>query len=103
MVVEVVDVEVEEVAGEVDPAVVVARFLEVSAALRGSSSGMTTMGHMRKALERLRRIPVGVGVAVAAAEAEAEAVDLEQLDLGNHLSSAQDQFQRQIYWAALAC
>jgi len=111
MVVEVVDVEVEEVAGEVDPVVVVARFLEVLAALPGFSSGMTTIFHMRKALGRLRRIPVGggggaavgggggaaVGVAVVAA------ADFEQLDLANHLSSALDQFQRQTYWAALAC
>jgi len=99
MVVEVVDVEVEEVTGEVDPVVVVARFLEVLAALPGFSSGMTTIFHMRKALGRLRRIPVGGGGGVAVGVA----ADFEQLDLANHLSSALDQFQRQTYWAALAC
>ena len=103
MVVEVVDVEVEEVAGEVDPVVVVARFLEVLAALPGFSSGMTTIFHMRKALGRLQRIPVGGGVAAGVGVAVVAAVDFEQLDLANHLSSALDQFQRQTYWAALAC
>jgi len=99
MVVEDVDVEVEEVAGEVDPVVVVARFLEVLAALPGFSSGMTTIFHMRKALGRLQRIPVGGGGGAAVVAA----ADFEQLDLANHLSSALDQFQRQTYWAALAC
>ena len=103
MVVEVVDVEVEEVAGEVDPVVVVARFLEVLAALPGFSSGMTTIFHMRKALGRLRRIPVGGGGGAAVGVAVVAATDFEQLDLANHLSSALDQFQRQTYWAALAC
>ena len=105
MVVEVVDVEVEEVTGEVDPVVVVARFLEVLAALPEFSSGMTAILHMRKALGRLQRIPVGGGVAagVGVGVAVVAAVDFEQLDLANHLSSALDQFQRQTYWAALAC
>jgi len=99
MVVEDVDVEVEEVAGEVGPVVTVARFLEVLAALLDFSSGMTTIFHMRKALGRLQRIPGGVAVAVAVVVA----ADFGQLDLANHLSSALDQFQRQTYWAALAC
>jgi len=105
MVVEVVDVEVEEVAGEVDPVVVVARFLEVLAALPEFSSGMTAILHMRKALGRLQRIPGGGGeaVAVAVAVGVVVAADFGQLDLANHLSSALDQFQRQTYWAALAC
>ena len=91
MVVEDVDVEVEEVAGEVGPVVTVARFLEVLAALLDFSSGMTTIFHMRKALGRLRRIPVGGGGGAAVVAA----ADFEQLDLANHLSSALDQFQRQ--------
>jgi len=104
MVVEDVDVEVEEVAGEVGPVVTVARFLEVLAALLDFSSGMTTIFHMRKAaLGRLRRIPVGGGGGAAVGVAVVAAADFEQLDLANHLSSALDQFQRQTYWAALAC
>ena len=105
MVVEDVDVEVEEVAGEVGPVVTVARFLEVLAALPDFSSGMTTIFHMRKALGRLQRIPGGGGeaVAVAVAVGVVVAADFGQLDLANHLSSALDQFQRQTYWAALAC
>ena len=103
MVVEVVDVEVEEVTGEVDPVVVVARFLEVLAALPEFSSGMTAILHMRKALGRLQRIPGGGGEAVAVAVGVVVAADFGQLDLANHLSSALDQFQRQTYWAALAC
>ena len=83
MVVEDVDVEVEEVAGEVGPVVTVARFLEVLAALPDFSSGMTTIFHMRKALGRLRRIPVGGGGGAAVVAA----ADFEQLDLANHPSS----------------
>ena len=107
MVVEDVDVEVEEVAGEVGPVVTVARFLEVLAALPEFSSGMTAIFHMRKALGRLQRIPGGGGggggEAVAVAVGVVVAADFGQLDLANHLSSALDQFQRQTYWAALAC
>jgi undecaprenyl pyrophosphate phosphatase UppP len=93
MVVEVVDGEVEEVAGEVDLVVVVVGFPGVLAALPGFSSGMTIVCPIGEPLERMHA--VGVTVAVA--------VDFELLDLGNHLSSVPDQFQRQTYWAALVC
>ena len=94
MVVEVVDVEVEEVAGEVDPVVVVAGFLEVSAGRPGFSSGIMPC-HMRKCHENMHAVDVD--------EAVGEAEGFELLDLDSHLILAPDQFQKQTYWAALAC
>ena len=95
MVVEVGEGEVEEAAGEVDLVVMVVGFPEVLAALPGFSSGMTIVCSMGEPHERMHVVAAAVDVDVD--------VDFELLDLGNHPSSVPDQFQRQTYWAVLAC
>lgn len=125
MVLEAVDEEVEGVAGEVDPSVVVAGSQEVLAALPGLSSGMTTMCLIRKPqISKLAEavgvvaavgagedvdvdvdVAVSVKVAVAVSEVveEDEDEDFELLGLGSQLSLEPDQFQRQTCWEPLAC
>lgn len=121
MALEAVDEGVEDVAGEVDPSVVVAGSQEVLAALPRLSSGMTTMCLIRKpqisklaeAVGVVAAVGAGEGVDVAVSVEVAEAVfevveededeDFELLGLGSQLSLEPDQFQRQPCWEPLVC